>query len=285
LQAAAKPGGICISDDAYRQVKSRLDLKVSELGTVPLKNISEPMRAYSLEVGAPAEARPTRTAERVQSAPKRRVSFAPYFAAIAALLVLVAAPGGSYFLGGRLTKPAPAPRLSIVVLPFANLSGGAAQDYFGDVLTEELTTSLSRLPDTFVVSRTTAFVCRGKAEDVKAIGKELGVRYALEGSAQKRGARLSPRDPLAYGFLETKGIGLFSPSRYDEAAEAFRQAVAVNSELAEGYAMSTASLAMMGHDDDAREMLRHYLALSTGAKSIAQYRARQPYDNPFLRGL
>jgi adenylate cyclase len=110
LQGVAKPGGICISDDAYRQVKSRLNLRVSDLGTVPLKNISEPMRAYPLEVGAPAEARPTRPAEQVQSAPKRRVFFAPNFAAIAALLVLVAAAGGWYFLGSRLTKPAP-PRI------------------------------------------------------------------------------------------------------------------------------------------------------------------------------
>jgi adenylate cyclase len=83
-----------------------------------------------------------------------------------------------------------APHLSIVVLPFANLSGDASQDYLGDVLTEELTASLARLPDSFVVSRTTAFLYRGKAEDVKAIGKELGVRYVLEGSAQKSGARI-----------------------------------------------------------------------------------------------
>jgi adenylate cyclase len=75
-------------------------------------------------------------------------------------------------------------------LPVANLSGDASQDYLGDVLTEELTTSLSRLPDSFVVSRTTAFAYRGKAEDVKDIGKELGVRYVLEGSAQKSGARV-----------------------------------------------------------------------------------------------
>jgi adenylate cyclase len=83
-----------------------------------------------------------------------------------------------------------APHLSIVVLPFANLSGDASQDYLGDVLTEELTASLARLPDSFVVSRTTAFLYRGKAEDVKAIGKGLGVRYVLEGSAQKSGARI-----------------------------------------------------------------------------------------------
>ena len=76
------------------------------------------------------------------------------------------------------------------MLPFSNLSGDASQDYLGDVLTEELTTSLSRLPGSFVVSRTTAFSYRGKAMDVKQIGKELGVRYVLEGSAQKSGTRV-----------------------------------------------------------------------------------------------
>ena len=389
----------------------------------------------------------------------------------------------------------PAPHLSVVVLPFVNLSGDARQDYLGDVLTEELTTSLSRLPDTFVVSRTTAFAYRGKAEDVKAIGKELGVRYALEGSAQKSGnrvrvtaqlidaetgahlwadqfdanqgdilemqdeivtrlahalqiqltaveasrvspahpenadadelamqceagylrwgvmpsaaqpafalceraleidgrnvralailairsqvriinfisddpsddlrradelsaralaldpnnylthyaralflsygrpdeaieeaeralalnpsflatyialasanlsaghaekavediettLRLSPRDPLAYAFLRTKGLGLFALGRYDEASEAYRQSLAVNPELRDGYAMLSASLAMMGRDTDAREMMQHYLALPAGAaKSIAQYKTRQPYDSPFLHDL
>ena len=99
-----------------------------------------------------------------------------------------------YFLSAARRQPSnskgAAPHLSLVVLPFTNLSGDASQDYLGDVLTEELTTSLSRLPNSFVVSRTTAFAYRGKAKDVKEIGKELGVRYVLEGSAQKSGARV-----------------------------------------------------------------------------------------------
>jgi adenylate cyclase len=81
-------------------------------------------------------------------------------------------------------------RLSHRRSAFRNLSGDASQDYLGDVLTEELTTSLSRLPDSFVVSHTTAFAYRSRAEDVKAIGKEFGVHYAPEGSAQKSGARI-----------------------------------------------------------------------------------------------
>jgi adenylate cyclase len=182
LQGVAKAGGICISDDAYRQVKSRLDLKVSDLGPVQLKNIAEPMRAYSLEVGAPPEAKlPAHQAKQLASRPHRL--FAP-LAAVAALVLLLAASGW-YMLGGGLTKPAQAAHLSIVVLPFTNLSGAPSQDYFADGVTENLTTELSRIRDSFVIARNTAFTYKGKSIDAKEIGKELGVRYVLEGSVQR----------------------------------------------------------------------------------------------------
>ena len=90
-------------------------------------------------------------------------------------------------LGGRLTKPAQAAHLSLVVLPFTNLSGDPAQDYLADALTDELTTSLARIPKSFVIARNTAFTYKGKAIDAKAIGKDLGVRYVLEGSVQPSG--------------------------------------------------------------------------------------------------
>ncbi len=184
LQGVAKPGGICISDDAYRQVKGRLDLKVSDLGPVPLKNIAEPMRAYSLEFGAPREARSPPPADQAKSAPKRRSSFASLAAAIATLLLLAVA-GGWYILNGRAPKPVEAAHLSIVVLPFTNLSNDPAQDYFADGVTENLTTDLSRIRDSFVIARNTAFTFKGKGLDAKEIGKELGVRYVLEGSVQR----------------------------------------------------------------------------------------------------
>jgi adenylate cyclase len=184
LEAVAKPGGICISDDAYRQVKSRLDLKVNDLGPVRLKNIAEPMRAYSLEVGTPPEARlPANRAKQLASKPR-------WLAAVAALVLLLVAASGWYMLGGRLTKPAQATHLSVVVLPFANLSGDPAQDYFADGITENLTTELSRIRDSFVIARNTAFTYKGKTIDAKEIGKELGVRYVLEGSVQRDQSRV-----------------------------------------------------------------------------------------------
>jgi adenylate cyclase len=187
LEGIAKPGAICLSEDAYRQVKQRLDLKVSDLGPTPLKNIAEPVRVFSLEVGqakppsAVAAVEPEEPASRANLWSLRRPALA---AAIAALLVLAAASGWS-ILGGRLTKPAEAAHLSIVVLPFANLSGDPSQDYFVDGVTENLTTELSRIRDSFVIARNTAFTYKGRNVDAKQIGKELGVRYVLEGSVQR----------------------------------------------------------------------------------------------------
>ncbi len=183
LEGIAKPGAICLSEDAYRQVSGRLDMEVTDLGPTKLKNIEKPIRAYSLEVGKPATAKPAKTVT-----PSQRSIAVLLMVGVAALIAIAA--GAWHFWGVNRAPPAEAAQLSIVVLPFSNLSGDASQDYLGDVLTEELTTSLSRLPGSFVVSRTTAFSYRGKAMDVKQIGKELGVRYVLKGSAQKSGTRV-----------------------------------------------------------------------------------------------
>jgi len=147
LEGIAKPNTICLSEDAYRQVKARLDLVVSDLGEQNLKNIVEPVRVYSLAVGSPAQATPAAAA-------------------------------------------AGAPRLSIVVLPFANIGGDPEQEYFVDGVTESLTTDLSRIGGSFVIARNTAFTYKGKPVDVKKIGRELNVRYVLEGSVQRGGQRM-----------------------------------------------------------------------------------------------
>jgi len=151
LEGIAKPGAICLSEDAYRQVKGRLDLAVTDLGPTRLKNIVEPIRVFSFEVAAPNLAKP-----------------APRPAA---------------------EKPAP-PRLSIVVLPFANIGGGPDQEHFVDGVTESLTTDLSLIRGAVVVARNTAFTYKGKPLDVKTIGRELNVRHVLEGSVQRGGNRM-----------------------------------------------------------------------------------------------
>jgi TolB-like protein len=151
LEGIAKPGAIYLSEDAYRQVKGRLDLEVIDLGSIQLKNIAEPIRVYSLDVGTTAQS-------------KRAQPPAP-------------------------EQPTP-PRLSIVVLPFANIGGDPEQEHFVDGVTESLTTDLSRMRRAVVIGRNTAFTYKGKAVDLKQIGRELNVRYVLEGSVQRGGNRM-----------------------------------------------------------------------------------------------
>jgi adenylate cyclase len=193
LEGACEPGAICLSEDAYRQVKGRLDLAVSDLGQIQLKNIAEPIRVYSLRVGIRAQAKPVMPTG--PPAPKKRSALMPLAAALATLLILICG-GAWWFLSANRPvavasrAPAEAARLSIVVLPFTNLSNDPAQDYFADGVTENLTTELSRLHNSFVIARNTAFTFKGKNLDAKAIGKELGVRYVLEGSVQRDANRV-----------------------------------------------------------------------------------------------
>jgi adenylate cyclase len=195
LEGIAAPGGICLSLEAWQQVKGKIRIPVRDMGDQRLKNIAEPVRVYSICVdggvsfgdGTTGRAPPSSSGG-ISAAYQRRAGVA------GAVAVLIAAIVGTVWFvtrsGPLQPAPAEAKRLSIVVLPFSNLSGDASQDYIADVLTEELTTRVSRLPGSFVVSRTTAFTYRGKAIDVKQIGKELNVRYALEGSAQKNSNRI-----------------------------------------------------------------------------------------------
>ena len=190
LEGICEPGGVCLSEDAYRQVKSRLELQVADLGRQNLKNIAEPVRAYLLRQGAPATQKPP------QAATKTRGVWARWPALAAGLaLVLLAAGALAWrtgytprFLAASVDdKLANAPRLSIVVLPFENLGGDPEQQYFADGITDDLTTDLSHVPDSFVIARDTAFTFKGRQVDAKAIGRELGVRYMLEGSVRRAG--------------------------------------------------------------------------------------------------
>ena len=230
LEGVAEPGAICLSEQAYWQVKGRLDVTVTDLGPVGLKNIAEPVRAYSLEVGVPARAKPASKAN--PPARKKRSAFAPLVLAIAALLVAIAG-GAWYFLvashppaivaSGPATvaantaatapnAPPEAKHLSIVVLPFKNLSGDPNQDYFADGITENITTELSRIRNSFVISRETAFTFKGNAVDPREIGKELGVRYVLEGSVQRDQSRVRVNAQL----IDAESGAHLGSDRFDE---------------------------------------------------------------------
>ena len=168
LEGVAEPGTICLSEDAYRQVRARLDFAVSDLGETQLKNIAEPVRVYALKVGSP---------EIASAAPQ-------------------AAPYASDVVPAILTLP---DKPSIAVLPFTNMSGDPEQEYFADGIAEDIITSLSRLSGFFVIARNSTFTFKGQAVDVKSIARELGVRYVVEGSVRKAGNRVRVTAQLIEG--------------------------------------------------------------------------------------
>jgi len=187
LEALAEPGGVLVSSTVHDHVRGKLPFTFADAGDRQLKNIEQPVRTYRLLIpGAaftPGAAPPGRTT----TANRRRWTVL----GLAALLVLLAA-GGAWWIHARFVPRqradgTEAPRLSIVVLPFSNLSGDSSQGYFADGITDDLTTDLSRIAGSFVISRNTAFTFKGKAVDARQIGRELGVRYVLEGSVRRTG--------------------------------------------------------------------------------------------------
>jgi TolB-like protein/class 3 adenylate cyclase/Flp pilus assembly protein TadD len=189
LEGICEPGGVLISGAAYDHVRGRIDAAFGDLGEKTLKNIAQPVRVYAVRGGGAP--RPTMLAR-----PKRRAALLGIVG-----LILVCAAGGWLLVANRpaavTTSPstsaaalAEAKHFSIVVLPFKNLSGDPSQDYFADGVTDNLTTDLSRIPNSFVIASTTAFTYKGKTVDAKEIGKELGVRYVLEGAVQREGTRV-----------------------------------------------------------------------------------------------
>jgi TolB-like protein/class 3 adenylate cyclase len=151
LEGLCEPGGVLISGTAYDHVRGKIDADFVDLGEKDLKNIARPVRVYAVAPGS-------------QSATPAPSAFA--------------------------SKTQGPPRLSMVVLPFANIGGDPEQEHFVDGVTESLTTDLSRLRGSFVIGRNTAFTYKGKAVDLKQIGRELNVRYVLEGSVQRSGNRM-----------------------------------------------------------------------------------------------
>jgi TolB-like protein len=156
LEALAEPGGICISRTVYDHIGERLPYSFEDIGEQSVKNIARPLRAYVMSAAA------------VASLP----------------------PDPSPIEASKPAMVSNAPRLSIVVLPFANLSKDPEQEYFADGITEDLTTDLSRISGSFVIARNTAFTYKGKPVDAKQVGRELGVRYVLEGSVRRTGDRV-----------------------------------------------------------------------------------------------
>ena len=192
LEGLAEPGGICVSGRVQEDVQGKFGLGFVDAGEHHLKNIERPVRVFSLPasaVTAPPESRPT--IGRAHWSQFRVFLGARSIAASLSAVALVAV--GAWFAMKPASTPQPplaAAGLAMVVLPFANLSGDPSQDYLADVITEELTTSLARISGSFIIARSTASTYKGKAVDAKQIGKDLGVRYVLEGSEQRSANRV-----------------------------------------------------------------------------------------------
>ena len=199
LEALAEPGGICVSGVVRDQVRDRLDYNFEDLGEQQVKNIARPVRVYAWRPEAAAD---LPASHAPIAAPWRRSGAIAVVAGVASIGLVIAVgawwgwapmrtastrPATAVAAATPNTRPLIAPRRSIAVLPFANRSDDPRQQYFADGITDDLTTDLSRLSNMLVISRDSAFTYKDKPVNAKDIGRELGVRYLLEGSVQRSG--------------------------------------------------------------------------------------------------
>ena len=154
MENECEPGGVCLSGSAFEQVRGKTSFAFDDLGERSLKNIDRPVRLYAPRSATSSTATGTK-------------------------------------LPGEAAKPLPLPdKPSIAVLPFTNMSGDPEQEYFADGMVQDIITALSRFKSLFVIARNSSFTYKGKAVDIKQVGRELGVRYVLEGSVRKAGGRV-----------------------------------------------------------------------------------------------
>ena len=166
IEGVAEPGGISISEDAWRQVHGKVVASFVDTGEQSLKNIARPIRVYRVEIGAES-----------QTSSKT----------------------------GTVSLPETP---SIAVLPFQNMSGDAEQEYFADGMVEDIITGLSRINWLFVIARNSSFAYKGQPPDIRKVGRELGVRYVLEGSVRKAADRVR----ITTQLIEAETKGIFGPS-------------------------------------------------------------------------
>ena len=243
LEALADAGGICISGKVFDEVKTKLELGYTSIGAQQVKNIAEPVLAYKVQLDSDGTAIPS--ASQKQSAPspdnERGPSRRRPLAALVVVVGLVVAagvltlwdfspppspPSGTESVEERPALPLP-DKPSIAVLPFTNMSGDPEQEYFSDGMTETLITDLSKLSGLFVIARHSTFFYKGKTVKIEQTGRELGVRYVLEGSVQRAGARVRINTQL----IEATTGGHVWAERYDRKLE---DIFALQDELVQG---------------------------------------------------
>jgi adenylate cyclase len=216
LEGLAEPGGICISRSVRDPVSERLGFTFEDMGEQALKNIAAPVHAYRVRFGGPDPKQPG------ASAPTRRRTLVLASAAGIAAIVAIGALAGVIW-STRPPSPAPPPaaaeraplplpdKPSVAVLPFTSIGGDARQERLADGMTEDVITDLSRYRNLFVIARNSVFAYKGKVVDVRAVGRELGVRYVLEGSIQTSGDRVR----VSAQLIEAATNGHVWSERYD----------------------------------------------------------------------
>jgi adenylate cyclase len=215
LEGLADPGGICISRVVRDQIRDKLPYPLKDIGEQSVKNLVRPVRVYALRPETIGEL--PRADVPIALSRRRHSVVAPITAAIAAVLVIAvigwwvwpptkssSTTPAAVAATTTIAQPFIAPRLSIVVLPFVNLSNDPDQQYFADGITEDLTTGLSRISDMLVISNNSARRYKDKPVDTKQIGRELGVRYVLEGSVQRSGNQVRINSQLIDAATDTQ---------------------------------------------------------------------------------
>jgi adenylate cyclase len=220
LEALSEPGGICISKTAFDQIETKLPFGYEYLGEQTVKNITRPVGTYKvlMEPRVIVEGKE----EKAKGVPIWRRN--PFLAgAVAVLVVLIGVAIWNFYLRPPPIEPASMERMafplpekpSIAVLPFVNMSGDPEQEHLSDGFTEDIITTLSKIPDLFVISRQSTFTYKGKPVKVRMVAEDLSVRYVLEGSLQKSGDKLRITAQLIDAI---KGHHLWS-ERYDRKFE------------------------------------------------------------------
>jgi TolB-like protein/class 3 adenylate cyclase len=193
LEALAEPGGISLARSVFDQVKKQLDLGYEYLGEHEVKNIAEPVQVYRVLTEPEAAGKVIGETKRATQSWKR-MALAP------AVVVLIGVAGAVTWLRPwePTIEPASVERMAvpqsekptIAVLPFTNMSDDPTQEYFADGMAEDITTDLSKISGLFVVARNSSFAYKGQSPDIREVGRELGVRYVVEGSVRKAGGRV-----------------------------------------------------------------------------------------------
>jgi TolB-like protein/class 3 adenylate cyclase len=254
LEGIAEPGGICVSDDAHRQIRGKIDGAFDDMGLRTLKHIAEPMRAWRLRIDSASQSRK----------PSIETTF--------------------------LNLP---DKPSIAVLPFQNMSGDPEQEYFADGMVEDIIAALSRFKSLFVIARNSSFSYKGKPSDVRQVGRELGVRYVLEGSVRKSANRVR----IAGQLVDTvSGAHLWADRvdgtlddvflLQDRVTEVVVNAIAPRIELAEIERSRTKSTDRLdAYDYYLRGIARLNLILNPGIEPSVVLTAAQEARSLFLKAI